>query len=943
MDGRLQKTIEFLEGFLEKESWTEEELRRVARIMGTTGKRLISWYEENKGDPEKIRKFREDVKERLNQLKERSEQISQEKREQEGKDVDEKEEKKIRREDDDDIYKKLGEQEEGEKIKRGKLMFNNLKEVAKSIGQRGEIEIEMGDVLRLWSLKETDDEQIKKLKELLKISELWDEEGRIIREAGIDFLKLENLRLKSRFNEEQLKAIEGLLRKKIKLPFYIAENFDSPVPYAIIDFKGRNFEKFIDEVIKDVEGLFKTLNIGVPKDLGIDLERIIKALYFKKGIEKTEALTKFIYNEDDMKILPKNIEHSLKGGYNILDLMKNRNFLLTKREDIPLVSVFKHFKLDEMFYKDVESLFEGLIEGAEYLDEKIGYEVKQGETGVKLWGEIKERYISDLDEVGKRIEEMLQKEFKGRKMSEEEIEKLINEETNKLMKEYEKEIKTGRGFFRKEYNYLQKEEAAFIRHLTDAIKQKEISDDELKNAILKLGREEGVDPVLSLIKRVETTRGRLSDVIMEVNKGKIKGEKQEGGKGEGEKGRKTGTRVRELSPEEKELIERKIRAKEEANRLRQEELELKRQRHSQQIKKLKEEKDKLEAENKELNKRIKELEKEKKDLEKKGQESAEEKMKLEKEINQLKEEKAQLEARKNQLIKQIEELTKSPPGGAVGGGGEPPPMGEAVGGGGGKPPSRFEKIKRLGKWGAGGGIALGLLALFHYLSKRKKLPESADYPFSSEEGKEEGGGAGFPEPPLPMLYPDLSGLYNLARLEYKKAVEDYARGLMTFSIMATLFADDLPPQVDKGEIIRLKVLAELEGRDFSKLARGYLVAKKRGVIVRDLEDLELYSSIEEPETLKLSKVADLIEKSYSAYVKEKEKQLQHTYDLYKLFTRANMNALLSWWKERAIRERQAYLLELKKKKQQMSSDGFAFLQAIYQSGTSTTKQEEGGE
>ena len=217
-------------------------------------------------------------------------------------------------------------------------------------------------------------------------------------------------------------------------------------------------------------------------------------------------------------------------------------------------------------------------------------------------------------------------------------------------------------------------------------------------------------------------------------------------------------------------------------------------------------------------------------------------------------------------------------------------------------------------WGRAGMIGLGLAGIagagYWIISKifgKKEVDEVANKTFQAiQEGKE-----------VPDEYAELPlwdtrkalWKYFSAFEKYRRAVDNYAKNMLVASIMANVISSDIP-EFDRGEIIKLKTLAELEGKDFQKLAKGYIVAKRRGLQVRSIEDLELYSAIDE-EVPRFDKVIDSLNKIYDKYIKEAELELKHAWEEYKFARSWNMRMFAMLWKEKAIRDRARMLQSLK--------------------------------
>ena len=231
-----------------------------------------------------------------------------------------------------------------------------------------------------------------------------------------------------------------------------------------------------------------------------------------------------------------------------------------------------------------------------------------------------------------------------------------------------------------------------------------------------------------------------------------------------------------------------------------------------------------------------------------------------------------------------------------------------------EPPSTPTPKKPKLTWGKAGMIGLGLAGIagagYWIISKifgKKEVDEVANKTFQAiQEGKE-----------VPDEYAELPlwdtrkalWKYFSAFEKYRRAVDNYAKNMLVASIMANVISSDIP-EFDRGEIIKLKTLAELEGKDFQKLAKGYIVAKRRGLQVRSIEDLELYSAIDE-EVPRFDKVIDSLNKIYDKYIKEAELELKHAWEEYKFARSWNMRMFAMLWKEKAIRDRARMLQSLK--------------------------------
>ena len=174
------------------------------------------------------------------------------------------------------------------------------------------------------------------------------------------------------------------------------------------------------------------------------------------------------------------------------------------------------------------------------------------------------------------------------------------------------------------------------------------------------------------------------------------------------------------------------------------------------------------------------------------------------------------------------------------------------------------------------------------------------------------------------LFPNLWNEYKAARESYKQAVQSYTRGILNFILMSSIFANEIP-DIPASDLIRLKVLAEWEGKDFTKLAQGYVVAKRRGITPKTLEELEYYAGVEEPERLKLEKIASMLEKIYNMNVKMNERLLMQAYDRYKMFMRANIDIIKSQFREWQKRQT---LIEKAKLSQQAIAKELGLLLAI---------------
>jgi len=231
-----------------------------------------------------------------------------------------------------------------------------------------------------------------------------------------------------------------------------------------------------------------------------------------------------------------------------------------------------------------------------------------------------------------------------------------------------------------------------------------------------------------------------------------------------------------------------------------------------------------------------------------------------------------------------------------------------------EPPSTPPPQRPKLTWGRAGMIGLGLAGIagagYWIISKifgKKEVDEVANKTFQAiQEGKE-----------VPDEYAELPlwdtrkalWKYFSAFEKYRRAVDNYAKNMLVASIMANVISSDIP-EFDRGEIIKLKTLAELEGKDFQKLAKGYIVAKRRGLQVRSIEDLELYSAIDE-EVPRFDKVIDSLNKIYDKYIKEAELELKHAWEEYKFARSWNMRMFAMLWKEKAIRDRARMLQSLK--------------------------------
>jgi len=236
-------------------------------------------------------------------------------------------------------------------------------------------------------------------------------------------------------------------------------------------------------------------------------------------------------------------------------------------------------------------------------------------------------------------------------------------------------------------------------------------------------------------------------------------------------------------------------------------------------------------------------------------------------------------------------------------------------------------------------IGGGIWGLYTLLRKDKK--EDVKPPVAVVEEKGEGRAvATETEEFRPIyLFPNLWNEYKLARENYKQAVQSYTRGIMNFILMSSIFADGIT-DIPASDLIRLKVLAEWEGKDFSKLAQGYVVAKRRGITPKTLAELEFYAGIEEPDRMKLDKIASMLEKIYNMNVKMNERLLMQAYDRYKMFMRANIDIIKSQFREWQKRQT---LLWKAKELQQNNEKELGMLMAIeaYRKGEEKEKSEAG--
>jgi hypothetical protein len=191
------------------------------------------------------------------------------------------------------------------------------------------------------------------------------------------------------------------------------------------------------------------------------------------------------------------------------------------------------------------------------------------------------------------------------------------------------------------------------------------------------------------------------------------------------------------------------------------------------------------------------------------------------------------------------------------------------------------------------------------------------------------------------LFPNLWNEYKSARENYKQAVQSYTRGILNFILMSSIFADEIPG-IPASDLIRLKVLAEWEGKDFTKLARGYVVAKRRGITPKTLEELEFYAGLDEPDRMKLDKIASMLEKIYNMNVKMNERLLMQAYDRYKMFMRANIDIIKAQFRE--WQKRQTLVLKAKELLQNNAKE-LGMLMAIeaYRKGEEKEKEEKRSE
>ncbi|MFZ8805293.1 MAG: hypothetical protein ACO2PO_20270 [Candidatus Calescibacterium sp.] len=249
-------------------------------------------------------------------------------------------------------------------------------------------------------------------------------------------------------------------------------------------------------------------------------------------------------------------------------------------------------------------------------------------------------------------------------------------------------------------------------------------------------------------------------------------------------------------------------------------------------------------------------------------------------------------------------------------------------------------LKRLARYGGlvGGIMGIGY-GIYHLFFKDKKEKEEPKSPIAVVE--EEAGGkvvATQTEEFRPIyLFPNLWNEYKAARESYKQAVHSYTRGILNFILMSSIFANEIP-DIPASDLIRLKVLAEWEGKDFTKLAQGYVVAKRRGITPKTLEELEYYAGVEEPERMKLEKIASMLEKVYNMNVKMNERLLMQAYDRYKMFMRANIDIIKSQFREWQKRQT---LIEKAKLSQQSIAKELGLLLAIEAYKKEKEKEKEG--
>jgi hypothetical protein len=217
---------------------------------------------------------------------------------------------------------------------------------------------------------------------------------------------------------------------------------------------------------------------------------------------------------------------------------------------------------------------------------------------------------------------------------------------------------------------------------------------------------------------------------------------------------------------------------------------------------------------------------------------------------------------------------------------------------------------RAFKFGIPFVIVLGGIWTVIHLLRKKKLETVATPTIQEGKTREEGVAKQEEEEKFRPIYlfPNLWNEYKIARENYKRAVESYSKGLLNFILLSSVFSDGIP-DIPAGELVRLKILAEWEGRDFAKIAHGYVVAKRRGITPSSLAELEFYAGIEEPDRMKIDKIASLLEKIYNMNVKMNERLLMQTYDRYKMFMRANIDAIKMQYREYA--KRQTLLLKAK--------------------------------
>jgi hypothetical protein len=248
-------------------------------------------------------------------------------------------------------------------------------------------------------------------------------------------------------------------------------------------------------------------------------------------------------------------------------------------------------------------------------------------------------------------------------------------------------------------------------------------------------------------------------------------------------------------------------------------------------------------------------------------------------------------------------------------------------------------LKRLAKFGVGLGGLIGIgYGIYHLFKKKKEdKKEEVKPPVPGVEAKGEGTAVSTETEEFKPIYlfPNLWNEYKLARENYKQAVQSYSRGIMNFILMSSIFANDIP-DIPASDLIRLKVLAEWEGKDFSKLARGYVVAKRKGITPKTLAELEFYAGIEEPDRMKIDKIANMLEKIYNMNVKMNERLLMQAYDRYKMFMRANIDVIKIQFREWQKRQT---LIEKAKLAQQNIARELGMLMAI----EAYRKEEEGKE